>query len=61
MPVAAILALVNGVIAGAPEAIAAFNQLKAMVDKDPAATVTKEQLQASLADARTAHEAVQNS
>lgn len=60
MPIAAIIALVEGVIAGIPSAVSAFNQLKSLLNKDPAATVTKEDLIASLGDAIIAHQAVQN-
>lgn len=61
MGVAAIIGLITGVVAGLPQDIAAFNALKAMLDKDPNATITPDELEKLRQDALTEHQKTQES
>ncbi len=60
MPVAAIIALISGVIAGVPSDIAAFNALKDLFDKNPNATVTGPELETLRQTAKAEHDKTQS-
>lgn len=59
MPIAAIIAIVQGVMAGAPDAIRAFNSLKEMLDGGKT-TITAEELEQLRQNAKTEHDKTQN-
>lgn len=61
MPIAVILSLISGVVAGVPSDIAAFNALRDLFDKDPNATVTPDELEALRLTAKSEHEKTQQS
>lgn len=60
MPIAAIIAIVQGVVAGAPDAIRAFNALKEMLSGGKT-TITADELETLRQDAKSEHEKTQNS
>lgn len=60
MEIAAIIAIVNGVVAGAPDAIRAFNALKDMLDGGKT-TITAAELETLRQNAKTEHERTQQS
>jgi len=59
MPIAAIIAIVQGVVAGAPDAIRAFNALKEMLEGGKT-TITAEELETLRQSAKTEHDKTQN-
>lgn len=58
MPIAAIIALIQGVIAGAPDAIRAFNALKDMLSGGKT-TITAQELETLRQNAKTEHDKTQ--
>jgi hypothetical protein len=60
MELAVLVPLIQGIIAGVPADIAVFNQIKALFDKNPRATITPAELEAMRQTAKTEHEKTQN-